>query len=425
MQDTDLMVNIPVLRETDFVRPENRDLFCALRQIAANKGNCTDLVTVSDTLTRMYGRERETALTRLAIQYMSESIGATRAFDNHVKILKEIATRNQLFDVGDFIKTKLRGNEETSVVLEKARQALRDITTTASDSWVSFGDSLAATYEAFERRSKGEDPSMLTGIGKLDRLTAGFHRGELTIIGARTSVGKSAFAMFCAMQLAKSGYKVGVCSREMTGEQYNTRVFQSHTNVSGLNMRTGNLSLDDWAQLAEAMGYLQNLPVSFLFKTKYVEDLREKVQRKIDTTGLDMLIVDYAQLMQTRQRFDADYLRIGYVTKMLKDLTTDFGIAVVALAQVGRSAAGTMPGLEELRGSGDIEQDSDCVYFLHRPEKPDDDYVKPEHRSLFNTLKEEGRQYIALNVAKQRQGKLGTLAMVFNPERMLYLGIDD
>ena len=83
-----------------------------------------------------------------------------------------------------------------------------------------------------------------------------------------------------------------------------------------------------------------------------------------------------------------------------------------------------MPSLEELRGSGDLEQDADCVIFLHRPEKSTDEWVAPEDVGLFNTLQQDGRQYIALNVAKQRQGEIGSMAMVFNPKRMMYLGVD-
>lgn len=423
MQDADLSTKILTLQEKDFVKPENRDLFCALRQIAVDKGDTTDLVTLSDTLNRMYG-ERETALTQLAIQYKNETIGAKRTFNKHTEIVRAASTRRQLFDIFDRGKEALRRDEETSVVLEKARQSLRDVVT-ASDGWMTIGDVLSATYKMLERRSKGEEPIMPSGIGKLDRLTSGFHRGELTIIGARPSVGKSAFAMFCALEIAKRGYKVSVCSREMSDEQYGTRIFQSGTDVSSYKMKTGELSLEDWTQLAEAMGYFQNLPVTFLFNTKNVEDLRAEVQRRVDTDGLDLLVVDYTQLMRTRQRFDADYQRIGYITKMLKDMTTDFKISIIALAQVGRSAAGDMPSLEELRGSGDMEQDGDNVFFLYRPEAAEDENVKQEHRSLFDTLEENGKQYIVLEVAKQRQGTLGRLAMVFDPEKMRYLGIED
>ncbi len=424
MQDADLSTKILTLQEKDFVKPENRDLFCALRQIAVDKGDCADLVTLSNILSKLYG-ERETALLQHAISLKTEEVGAKRTINHHVEILKAASARRQLFDILDDGKEALRGNEDTSVVLEKTRQALRDMGGT-SNSWVSIGDVMAATYNKLERQSKGEEPIMPSGIPQLDRITTGFHRGELTIIGARPSVGKSAFGMACALNAAKAGYKVGIVSREMTDDQYGIRLFQNGTDISSYKLRTGQeLELEDWIKLAEAMGYYQGLPVSFLFDTKDIEDLRAKVQQLVDGKGLDLLLVDYAQLMQAKQRFDADYLRIGYISKALKDLTTDYHICVVALAQVGRSAAGDMPSLEELRGSGDLEQDADNCIFLHRPTSADEKYVFPDHRSLFDTLKRENRQYIAVRVAKQRNGNLGTVAMVFNPEKMMYLGLAD
>jgi replicative DNA helicase len=231
--------------------------------------------------------------------------------------------------------------------------------------------------------------------------------------------------MWCALNAAKAGYRVGVCSREMTASQYGTRIFQSGTDISSYKLRTGDLSLEDWAQLAQTMGYYQGYNVSFLFNTKDVEDLRAAVQQRVDGDGLDMLVVDYTQLMRTKQKFDADYQRIGYVTKTLKDMTTDFNISVLALAQVGRGSAGDMPSLEELRGSGDMEQDADNVLFLHRPEKSTDAWIAPGDINLFNVLQRDGRQYIAVRVAKQRQGQIGSLAMVFNPDKMTYIGVDN
>ena len=145
-----------------------------------------------------------------------------------------------------------------------------------------------------------------------------------------------------------------------------------------------------------------------------------EVQKKVDSNELDMLVVDYVQLMQTRRRFDKDYLRIGYVSKMLKDMSTEFNICIVGLAQVGRAAEGTMPTMAELRGSGDIEQDADNIVFLHRPETADDQYVRKEDKSLFNTMKNLDQQYIVIKVAKQRQGETGMTPVIFNPQKMRF-----
>lgn len=423
IQDRDLSAKALTITEADFTTQERRSLFNAVRTIAAAKGDSTDLVVLSDTLRKLYGN-RENVLLNMAIVLKQEQIGARYALDKHIEILKSATNARKLYDILSEARHQLESSQDAASVLETTRQSLRNMTAVSND-WTSIGDVMAATYSTLERRSKGEEPVMPSGIPLLDRVTTGFHRGELTIIGARPSVGKSAFAMWCALNAAKAGYRVGVCSREMTASQYGTRIFQSGTDISSYKLRTGELSLEDWAQLAQTMGYYQGYNVSFLFNTKDVEDLRAAVQQRVDGDGLDMLVVDYTQLMRTKQKFDADYQRIGYVTKTLKDMTTDFNISVLALAQVGRGSAGDMPSLEELRGSGDMEQDADNVLFLHRPEKSTDAWIAPGDINLFNVLQRDGRQYIAVRVAKQRQGQIGSLAMVFNPDKMTYIGVDN
>lgn len=410
------------ISEADFTTQDRRCLFNAIRAITVDKGDCTDLVVISDTLRKLYG-DKEQTLTNFAINLKLQEIGAKYSLKKHIEILKATTNKRRLYDILGKARQQLENDGDAGAVLEETRMSLRDLTA-SSDNWESIGDVMASTYRTLQRRANGEEPMMPSGVPLLDKITCGFHRGEMVIIGARPSVGKSAFAMSCALNAAKAGYKVGIVSREMTDDQYGTRIFQSGTDVDSYRLRNGDLQYEDWEQLAQALGYFQGLPVSFLFKTKDVEDLRAEVQQRVETQGLDMLMVDYTQLLRTRQKFDADYLRIAHISKSLKDLTTDFNICVIALAQVGRSAAGDMPSLEELRGSGDLEQDADCVIFLHRPEKSTDSWVAPEDVGLFNTLQQDGRQYIALNVAKQRQGEIGSMAMVFNPKRMMYLGVD-
>lgn len=264
---------------------------------------------------------------------------------------------------------------------------------------------------------------MPSGISILDKMTSGFHRGELTIIGARPAVGKSALGMHIALATASQGYRVGVVSREMTDVQYGARILGSRAEIEPGKMRTGQLDPYDWTQLSEAMQHYSDMNVSFMFSARDIEDLRMEVQRKIDGEGLDMLVIDYLQLLQTRRRFEKDYLRVGYISKAIKDMTTDFNIPIIALAQVGRSSARTMPDLSELRGSGDIEQDADNVIFMHRPEDASDESILSGDGGMIAALEAEGKQYIVLEIAKQRQGQTGRTAVVFDPARMKYTGI--
>jgi replicative DNA helicase len=206
----------------------------------------------------------------------------------------------------------------------------------------------------------------------------------------------------------------------MTDVQYGIRILAKGTSVSNMRMRTGDLSEKDWEQLTDSMMLYSNHDIRFMFSTKYIEDLRAEVEAMKEQDGLDMLIVDYVQLLQTKQRFDKDYQRIGFISKALKDMSTELNIAVIALAQVGRSTEGDMPSLSELRGSGDLEQDADNVLFLHRPEEADDRWVKPSERGVFDAIQSMKCQYIVMNVAKQRQGETGPVTCMFNPRAMLF-----
>ena len=408
---------IAILSADDFHNQEYQKIFSAMQNMYMGKQEI-DLVTISSKLSEMYGNDAN-RLTQVAIE-VSSGFFDTWAFDSHIQILKSCTTRRNIWKIIDAADKELRDDGiDTSAILEKVRQQLRDLTI-SKHSWKSMPDVLMDTFAALERKQNGEEPAMQTGISGLDAILAGFHPGEFTIIGARPAVGKSAFGGFVALSAATNGYKVGICSREMSSVQYGARIIARGCQVDPKKLRTGELDADDWVQITEAAQLYSQADISFIFTAKYVEDLRAEVQRKVDSGELDMLVVDYIQLLQTRIRFDKDYLRIGYVSKMLKDMSIDFNIAVVGLAQVGRQSDGTMPSLAELRGSGDLEQDADNVIFLHRPSSEQDKYVHPADRTMFPALKENGLQYIAIQVAKQRQGPIGTVATIFNPGRMLY-----
>lgn len=407
------------LEAEDFHRAEHRSVFKAIQHLIA-AGQDVTLLTIADRLTKAEGSD--SALIATLPELRTHAIVGW-AIDGHIEIVKAAAMRRDLYTRLDNAKQQLMDADiDVSAVLESTRQSLRDMIITGHQ-WHEMPDVLLSTYEALERRQKGEEKSMPSGIGILDKMTSGFHRGELTIIGARPAVGKSALGMHIALATAAQGYRVGVVSREMTDVQYGARILGSRAEIEPGKMRTGQLDPYDWTQLSEAMQHYSEMNVSFMFSARDIEDLRMEVQRKIDGEGLDMLVIDYLQLLQTRRRFEKDYLRVGYISKAIKDMTTDFNIPIIALAQVGRSSARTMPDLSELRGSGDIEQDADNVIFMHRPEDAGDESILSGDGGMIAALEAEGKQYIVLEIAKQRQGQTGRTAVVFDPARMRYTGI--
>ena len=409
---------IPQLTEEDFYFPHCKRIFKALQAMYLEK-KPIDVVSVDAALAEMYGPEDAGKLSLKAVEATTAPY-TFWAVGQYIDTVKSCALRRRLYLILNGAQKELEDSaSDTGAVLEKVRQKLRD-TATQKHTWESINDVLMQTFTALDKKQKGEEPAMLTGISGLDSTLAGFHPGEFTIVGARPGVGKSAFGAFVALNAANAGFKVGICSREMTAEQYGTRIIARGSSVDTRKLRTGELDADDWIQITEAVRLYSKANVSFIFTAKDIEDLRSEVQRKVDSGEMDMLVVDYIQLMRTKQKFEQNWLQIAYVSKMLKDMSTDFKISVIGLAQVGRASDGTMPTLAELRGSGDLEQDADNVIFLHRPSSEQDKYVHPAHRQMFSGLKDKGLQYIAVNVAKQRQGPLGVTPTIFNPSRMTY-----
>ena len=409
---------LQALTADDFYDAAHKRLFSA-EQALLSAGKPADMATMPAALAK-YGDADADMLVLMEI--VRNSFGAEFGIDENVRILKDLHLRRTLHaELENAMDALGDAANDTDAILERTRQRLRDMVATGHE-WQNISSVMLNTFKALERRANGEDKGMPYGIQMLDKHMAGLHRGELTVIGARPAVGKSALGAYIAISAAAAGYRVGICSREMTDVQYGVRLLANRTQVDPMRMRTGEIRDADWEDITEALEHFGPQPIDFLFTTRNVEDLRMEVQKRVDSDGLDVLVVDYMQLLQTRERFEKDYLRVGYVSKTLKDMTVDYNIAVVALAQVGRSSDGDMPTLAELRGSGDIEQDADNVIFMHRP-KPDEKYVDPSDRDLIRGLEMQKLRYIALDIAKQRQGETMTTSVIFDPARMRFTGI--
>ncbi len=410
---------LATLAEEEFSDDLLRKLFSTIKAVAA-KGMEIDLVTTDATFSQMYPAEAN-ELTKLMID--CHSTGSAIYIDDYIHIVKELAARRRSIAMVEDITARLKDpTNDLGDVIERMRRQTAAIATT-THTWESLSDVLVATYEKLEQRAKGGEKSVTTGIRNIDQLIGGFYPGELTIIGARPAVGKSAFGANIALAAARDGMKVGIASREMTDVQFGQRLLAHSANVDGMKLRKANISAEDWDSLAEGMTLLAGLPISFIFSVTTIEDLRIEVQQRVEKKELDMLIVDYLQLMRTTQRFPAEYLRVAYISRMLKDMALDFQIPVVALAQVSRDTDGQMPSLRSLKDSGAIEQDADGVIFLHRPTSADDPYVDRRDRDHFHDFKERGFTYICIGVAKQRQGTVGQACVLFDSKHMRYLQI--
>lgn len=409
------------LDAADFYNPAHGEIFAAM-QAAHQADQPITIPIIAENLKRLYGNDdRMPQLMHIIAENPLALAYTARA---NAEIIRSTALRRRLDQTLSSAREALEdGTRSVPDVLEEARQALRKLNS-APDRWVKLQTILLDTFEDFERRSKGEIPFLQSGIASLDRSIGGFHKGELVVIGARPAVGKSALGLHIALAAANAGFKAAACSREMSELQYGARLLMRGAAVDSYRMRTGKFIEKDWEGISEAMNAYHGLNMEFIFNARDIEALRESVQEKIDSDGLDLLLVDYMQLMDSRKKFRTEYEQVSYISKALKEMTLDFGICIIALAQVGRSSDGSMPSLAELRGSGAIEQDADIVIFMHKPKSAKDEYVFPDDQGLFSgALKTTGQEYIVLDVAKNRQGVTSTIPVLFKPSRMAFSDI--
>ena len=410
------------VNEDDFWLPNHRRIYQVIRSMYERK-EPIDLITLDAEMTRLYPNE----------QFASDLLKAVCDgmyycnFDQYIDLLKQATLRRKLVELADEMTTSAHDiTEDMMVLTDKVRAKLRDMIQTQS-AWHSMTDVMISTFEDIEKRQKGEIVGIKSGVYDIDRATGGFFPGELAVIGARPAVGKSAFGLQIAVEAAAHGHKVCFVSCEMVDSQFGQRLISNTTKIDGMKLRSAKLETEDWEMIGDALGQCASLPISFTFGTKTIEDLRNDVQRKIDLGECDLVVIDYLQLLKTKRRFDIEHERVGYISHALKQMTTDFKIPVVALAQAKRqnnNGRARCPVLDDLRSSGDIEQDADTVIFLHRPDDSYDPAIDERDKPYFDTLTSHGLQYIAFSVAKQRQGQTGIIGAIFDPAHMRYISME-
>lgn len=424
LQDSTCCKALLELSVDDFYFPQNREIFDAMRSLHL-ADTPVDVMTVSDELSR-----RGTLDGVGGASYMLQAfrfVPTTANFGTYKDMLLTYSKRRKIVAAAKEMEQAVVALDDVDTVIENSLDKLRAIGK-SSNGWISLGSIAAKAYEDIERLASGEVTHLKSGLPDLDRRIGGFYDGELTILAARPAVGKSALGATIGYNLALKGKRVGVCSLEMSPTQYIKRLLSSHAMVSGRKLRIGKgITPEEWVKLSDACGEMQKVRMPFTFSVSTIEELRAHAQHMKDTDGLDMLIVDYMQLLQTKKPCESDYVRISTVSHALKRLALDLQIPILALAQVSRpqvKGAQKMPTLDCMRGSGDIEQDADCVIFLHPTESADDKDVDPMDRERVRDVLKRGAQYIILNVAKNRNGECGMFGMTFEPEYMLYACLD-
>ena len=341
----------------------------------------------------------------------------------YADIVERTALRRKLITVGTDIAEKAYDEDaEVGVLIGAAEKALFDVSdkTTKAD-YVALENLLADAFDRMEElhRNKGTLRGLKTGFKDLDKMTAGFQKGDLIIIGARPAMGKTTLAENLAYNISTINNRgVLFFSMEMANNEIVDRIISDVSGVNNWNIRTGNLSEDDFGKIGDALGDMGSAPL-YLDDTSSMTilELRNKARRAAHDHDIGMIIVDYLQLLQGSDRYAGNRVQeVTEISRGLKTLARELEIPVVALAQLSRNVTGRdnpRPILSDLRESGSIEQDADLVMFLHRV-----DYYH------MNEPDYEETNITELIIAKHRHGPVGKVNLYFHPELLRFMSLD-
>ncbi len=396
-----------VLDAGDFYRESHAKIYRAALALYA-KGEPVDAITLVDQLEER--SELEDVGGRPRIHELAALVPATANAAHYARIVHEMGTLRGLIRVGQEIaRLGWERPGETTDLLDQAEQVLFDLSQGRVQSEFSHIEELLK--ESFERITAlyeaGVDVTGIpTGFRELDKLTSGFQQGNLIIVAARPSMGKSALALCAAVNIAvRHDVPVALFTLEMSKSEVTQRLMCSEGKVESQRLRTGKLAQDDWSRLTAACDKLMKAPI-------YVDDagsttmmdIRSKSRRlKSQHPNLGLIVVDYLQLMTSGKDMENRVQEVSQISRQLKVLARDLDVPILALSQLSRAVEqrhDKRPILSDLRESGSIEQDADIVMFIYR-----DEYYNPE---------ETDQQGLAeVHIAKHRNGPTDTVKLSF------------
>ena len=407
----------PLLKGGDFYRERNQLCFDAAMSLF-QRDQAVDQVTLAGELQRT---EKLDLVGGMA--YLSHLVSITPTSvhaEDYAQAVSRTSNMRRLIDAGARI-TAL-GYNDTDDMDATMREAEEAVFAVRGASQTRGFVPLREIYDQYlqdqaDAASSLEPAGMpiMTGFPDLDEYLGGLQRADMIILGARPSMGKSSLALNMAVNAAKAGQTCGIFSLEMTREQLAMRVLSSEANIDSHRLRLGLYTHNEESRIIDAIGMLSDLPV-FIDDTPYqgMVEMRGKARRLALEKGLDLLVVDYLQLVQGKQRWGQSN-RVQETTEIsreLKGLAGDLKVALIACSQLNRmveNRPNNRPRLSDLRDSGSIEQDADVVMFIHR----EDVYVTEEEWNQVRPGQDYPRNIAEIIIAKHRKGPTGSIRLEF------------
>lgn len=403
------------LRAEDFYRQGHQRLFQVMNDLT-EKGEPVDLVTLTSELQNRKALDEVGGVPYLT--ELAEAVPTAANVEYYAKIVEEKSLLRRLIHTATQIamSSYASGEEVTEIVDEAEKRILEISQHRIRGQFVSIKDVLVETYEQIEQLhfNKTGIRGTPSGFVDLDRMTSGFQKSDLIIIAARPSMGKTAFALNVAQNVAiRTGETVAIFNLEMSAPQLVMRMLAAEGNIDAQAFRTGDIKEDDWEKLTMAISSLSESPI-FIDDTPgiTVYDIRAKLRRLQAEHGLGLVIIDYLQLISS-SKGDSRQQEISEISRSLKLLARELNVPVISLSQLSRAVEQRQdkrPMLSDLRESGSIEQDADIVAFLYR-----DDYYHEES---------EKKNIAEVIIGKQRNGPVGKVDLLFLKNYNKFLSLE-
>ena len=393
-----------ILQINDFYNEENKKIFSCIVDLA-NDGTPFDVVTINEKI--------NTTNDKSFAVYLSEIINQTPSAANikaYANIIREQSILRQLINVSNnLIEKSYDGSIDSKALLDEAEQRIFNISDEslkANSGFQNIKELLNDSVQRIEELAESGNTitGVPTGFNDFDKQTTGLQGGDLIIVAGRPSMGKTSFAMNVAEYASlKKDAITAIFSMEMSGTQLSTRLISSMGRINQQKIRTGNLTDDDWPRLTNAVALLSKANI-FIDDTPALTpiDIRARARRLKREKGLDLIIIDYMQLMQLSNSSENRATELSEISRSLKALARELDVPVVALSQLNRSLENRTdkrPILSDLRESGAIEQDADLIAFIYRDEIYNED------------SQEKGKAEII--VGKQRNGPIFKTTLTF------------
>jgi replicative DNA helicase len=414
--DPEAIIKIaPYLHADDFYREAHGQIYQAIYDLHERR-EPADFVTLSDELERR--GELETVGGAAYLTSLINSVPTAIHVEHYAHIVERTAVLRRLIEAAGKIAALAYGEaEDVDVVVDRAEQVLFDVSQRhISRGLTAIKRILVDYYDRIEylHQHQGEMVGLPTGFVDLDRLLGGMQRSDLLIVAGRPGMGKSSLGMSIAYNTAlKHDAVVAFFSLEMSAEQVVQRLIAGETGITSQRLRTGDIRDIEWDKFVKATGTLSETKI-FIDDTPAPSpmELRTKCRRLAAEYGMDLIIIDYLQLMQSGTRSSNRVEEVSYISRQLKALSRELNVPVIAMSQLSRAVESRQdkkPILSDLRESGSIEQDADVVMFIYRDE-------------LYN--EDTDRRHIAdIIVAKHRNGPTGQISLRFAAEQTKFVDL--